>query len=583
MANTLKISEIRHPLYLSNFNDWQLWRDTFEGGTYYLDTYLQKFSDRETDAEFQVRKSYTPIPTFAKSALLDVRNSIFQRLMDVTRTGGSEIYQKSVAGEGGGIDRKGSNMNSFMGIDVLTELLIMGRCGIFVDNTAPTNITLAPTLADINTAAPFCYYYPIESILSYTEQEPEKPGQFKAILLKDCHTESLPNVTGIPLPSGQLIKYRLMWIDETDGFVRYRIYDKNEQPVLTQYSDETGTVKLAIREIPFHLADIGDSVLKDTASYQKALLNLGSSDVSYALKSNFPFLTIQAELRTVGAHLKVTGEDATPGGQFAGDREEKMGSGVGRYYDRETDRPEFIAPPTEPLEASMKLQERLEDNIRRLINLAIENKIGSRTESAESKKMSSQGLEAGLSFIGLVLQEAEQQIAKFFAAYENSENPQPATVGYPTRYILKTDEERLKDAEAADKLAQTIPSLTAKKASKKTLAIALFGGSESVDTLVQIEREIDASPVADARPEAIIAHHGANMVSDATASEALGYAEGEAEQAAEDAAERTKAIVEAQASVKEATGMAAPGARSKSLKSVDPVKTSGAREKAESK
>ena len=207
----------------------------------------------------------------------------------------------------------------------------------------------------------------------------------------------------------------------------------------------------------------------------------------------------------------------------------------------------------------------------------------SRTESAESKKMSSQGLEAGLSFIGLVLQEAEQQIAKYFAAYENSENPQPATVGYPTRYILKTDEERLKDAEAADKLAQTIPSLTAKKASKKTLAIALFGGSESVDTLVQIEREIDASPVADARPEAIIAHHGANMVSDATASEALGYAEGEAEQAAEDAAERTKAIVEAQASVKEATGMAAPGARSKSLKSVDPVKTSGAREKAESK
>ena len=577
MANALKISEIRHPLYMSNFNDWQLWRDTFEGGTYYLDTYLQKFSDRETTDEFNIRKSYTPIPTFAKSALLDVRNSIFQRLSDVMRSGGSEAYKKSVAGEGGGVDRKGSNMNSFMGIDVLTELLIMGRCGIFVDNTAPTNITMAPTLADINTANPYCYYYPIESILSYTEQEPEQPGQFKAILLQDCYTESAPNITGIELPSGQKKRFRLLWIGG-DGYVYYRLYDHNEQPILTEYSDLTGAVRLNIREIPFHIADIGDSILKDTASYQKALLNLGSGDVNYAIKSNTPFLTIQAELRTVGAHLKVTGEDATPGGQFAADREERIGAGVGRYYDRETDRPEFIAPPTEPLKASMALQERLEDNIRRLINLAIENKIGSRTESAESKKMSSQGLEAGLSYIGLVLQETEQQIAKFFAAYENSQNPDSATISYPSRYILKTDEERLKDAEAADKLAQTIPSLTAKKTSKKNLALALFTG-ESVETLITIEREIETSPVADARPEAIVAHHGAGMVSDETASVALGYEEGEAAKAADDAAERTKAIVEAQASVKEATGMEKPGARSNSLKSIDPVKTSAKSEK----
>ncbi len=577
MANALKISEIRHPLYMSNFNDWQLWRDTFEGGTYYLDTYLQKFSDRETTAEFNIRKSYTPIPTFAKSALIDVRNSIFQRLTDVIRVGGSDSYKKSVAGENGGVDRKGSSMNSFMGIDVLTELLIMGRCGIFVDNTAPTSVTFQQTLADANSASPYCYYYPIESILSYTEQPPEEPGQFKAILLQDCFTESAPNITGIDLPSGQKKRYRLLWIGE-DGYVYYRLYDNNEQPIFQLLSDETGAVRLNIREIPFHVADIGDSVLKDTASYQKALLNLGSGDVNYAIKSNTPFLTIQAELRTVGAHLKVTGEDATPGGQFAADREERIGAGVGRYYDRETDRPEFIAPPTEPLKASMALQERLEDNIRRLINLAIENKIGSRTESAESKKMSSQGLEAGLSYIGLVLQETEQQVAKFFAAYENSVSPDSATVSYPSRYILKTDEERLKDAEAADKLAQTIPSRTARKCSKKNLALALFS-SESVETLIEIEREIETSPVADARPEAIVAHHGANMVSDATASEALGYEPGEAEQASKDAAERTKAIVEAQASVKDATGMEKPGARSSSLKSIDPVKTSAQSEK----
>lgn len=581
MSSLLKISEIRYPRYLLNFNDWQLWRDTFEGGQHYLDTYLQKFSDRETTPEFEIRKSYTPITTFAASALLDVRNSIFQRLADVTRVGGSDAYQKAVAGENGGVDRKGSSMNSFMGIEVLTELLIMGQCGVFVDNvgvSTEASITLQQTLAD-EPSSPYCYYYPLESILSYTEQGPEEPGQFKAVLLKDCFTESLPNITGIELPTGQSTRYRLLWLGN-DDYVYYRMYDKNEQPILTEFSDITGAVRLNLKEIPFHIADIGASVLKDTASYQKALLNLGSGDVNYAIKSNAPFLTIQQELRTVGAHLKQSGDDATPGGQFAENNEERIGNGVGRYYDRELDRPEFIAPPTAPLEASMKLQERLEDNIRRLINLAIENKIGSRTESAESKKMSSQGLEAGLSYIGLVLQETEQQIAKFFAAYENVKSPNMATVSYPGRYILKTDEERLKDAEAADKLAQTIPSDTAKKTSKKNLSIALFAGSESVETMIEIEREIDASPVADSRPESIAADLGAGLVTAATASEARGYADGEADAARKEQEDKAKSLIQAQASVKASTGLTNPAARSKSLKPLDANRNSAKSEKA---
>jgi len=574
---TLKISEIRHPVHLANFNDWQLWRDTFEGGEYYLETYLRKFSDRETESEFRARKDCTPISTFAKSALLDVRNSIFQRLADVSRTGGTESYRKIVAGENGGIDRRGKSMNSFVGIDVLTELLIMGRCGVFVDNTSPHSITYQRTLADKNTASPFCYYYPVESILSYTEQEPEQAGQFKAILVKDCHIEEKPNITGIPLPTGYYTRYRLMWIGE-DGYVYYRLYDSGENPILSEDSDMTGAVRLDIREIPFHIADIGDSLLKDTASFQKALLNLGSGDVNYALKSNTPFLTIQQELRTVGAHLKVTGEDATPGGQFSADKEERVGAGVGRYYDLETDRPDFIAPPTAPLEASMKLQERLEDNIRRLINLAVENKVGSRTESAESKKMSSQGLEAGLSFIGLVLQETEVKIAKYIAAYENPDRPDIATISYPTRYILKTEEERLDEAEKADKLAQTIPSETAKKCAKKRLAITLFHGRESTDTMRDIEREIDISPVSDARPETLLADQKAGLVSDESASEARGYEENEVEQANKDQAARAARTVQAQASVKAVGGI--PNAAARGVPALDPNPNSGVAEKA---
>lgn len=573
--NILQISAIRHPFHLSRLRDWELFRDTFEGGEYYLDRYLRKFSERETDAEYKARKDMTPIPTFAKSAILDIRNSIFQRLVDVVRTDGSDSYRRSVAGEGSGIDRRGSSMNKFIGIDVLTELLVMGRVGVFVDNTAPQSRTLVPTMADRNTASPYCYYYPVESILSYTEQEPNEPGTFKAVLLRDVYIEERSNVTGISLPTGTYNRYRLLWLGE-DGFVRYRIYDHDERPVFGPGSDETGAVRLNIREIPFHVADIGDSLLKDAASYQRALLNLGSGDVNYALKSNVPFLTIQQELRTGGAHLKRTSDDATPGGQQADDNEEQVGAGTGRYYDLGTDRPDFIAPPTAPLEASMKLQERLEDNIRRLVNLAVENKVGSRTESAESKKLSAQGLEAGLSFIGLVLQQTEQQVAKYIAAYENPNRPNVATISYPNRYILKTDKERLEDAKNTDSLLQSVPSATAQKISKKLLATTLLHHLESTETLQKIENEIERAACPTADPTILLGDRNAGLVSDEAASLARGYAAGQVEKARQDHAERVARTLRAQTSIQ--NDSIPPNAASRGAPDLDDDLDSGSKE-----
>ena len=37
----------------------------------------------------------TPIPTYARVAINDVRNAIFQRLKDTTRRGGSLAYQQA--------------------------------------------------------------------------------------------------------------------------------------------------------------------------------------------------------------------------------------------------------------------------------------------------------------------------------------------------------------------------------------------------------------------------------------------------------------------------------------------------------
>src|SRR6056297_1572824 len=158
-----EIINIRHPHYVRDSLDWELWRDTFEGGEYYRDHYLVKFSNRETETEFIERRELTPIPSFAKSAILDVRNNIYQRLVGVTRIGGPNSYQQAVAGTNGGVDGEGSTMDAFVGKDLLTELLVMGKVGVYVDAAPPTG----PTLAD-QSFPPYLTHYRVEDILSYS-------------------------------------------------------------------------------------------------------------------------------------------------------------------------------------------------------------------------------------------------------------------------------------------------------------------------------------------------------------------------------------------------------------------------------
>lgn len=563
------LSSIRHPDYQWDSLEWELYRDTFRGGEDYLDRYLCKWSERETQADYLVRKSITPIPTFAKAALLDIRNSIYQRLSDIDRSGGSDAYKLAVNGERGGVDRKGSSMNSFVGIEVLTELLVMGRVGVFVDAPA-----VVPTTMATATASPYLYVYPIEDIISWTYESPENPGQFKAVLLRDwsvCMNSSL----GVDLPSGRETRFRLVWKDDVTGKVHYKLMDEQQNVIPLPNSGPDGSVMMDIEEVPFLMPTIGDSLLKDVASYQKALLNLISSDVSWTIKSNIPFLTIQTDGRAAASHLKHPGDDGTPGSQPSSGATESVG-GKGRYYGMNEERPGFIAPPTEPLRASMDLQEKLEDNIRSLINLAVSNKIGSRTESAEAKKISSQGLEAGLSYIGLVLQQAEQQISNFWANYENYVSPKPAKIAYPNRYTLKSDDERIKEAKELLELADRLPSLTARKTLACRALRALLGGHESSQEIETCVREVKAAKYVNGNPDSVIAAQMAGLVGDETASMALGYAKGESEKAKADHAERAARVVIAQ---KQASG-GEQNSASRGVPELDANRNSGVEEQA---
>jgi len=579
------LTAIRHPDYLEDEMFWEDWRECYDGGPSYVRRNLKKFSNRETTQDFLDRKFYTPIPAYAKSAVNDIRNSIFQRLRDVSRRGGSTNYMKAAMGEAGGVDNKGGSMQSFLGIDVLTELLVMGRAGVYVDMPQLSGFK---TMADDGNVRPYTYMYRVEDILSWAVAKPEEPGDFTAVLLRDRGIDYNQGFGhGAYLPSGGFVRYRFIWIDPGTGKVNMKLMDEKDkvrnlmgEPI---EDNENAIIRLELDRIPFTTLDIGGSLLKDVYKHQVALLNLGSSDVSYALKANFPFYTEQKDMRAVGAHLKKhVDDDGTSNTSDNSEVGEQARNGIshGRTYDLKAERPGFIHPSPEPLFASIRLQEKLEDDIRKLVNLAVQNKTGQRAISAEAMKLSDQGLEAGLSYIGLVLENAERQIAMHWAAYESKDpyKRQVATIKYPDRYSLKNDDDRVREAKELSALMYTVPGKEVKKELAKNIVTALLAGKVSTATIDKIYAQIDAADYATSDPEIIIRAHEAGLVGGKVASEAIGFDSGQFAQAQEDHITRAMAIAEVQMMGQPLAGGAGLAARG--VPDLDPNLNSGKEERA---
>lgn len=550
-----RLVDSRHPSYLSGFLDWEKWRLTFEGGDAFRDKYLEKFSTREDPNDFLTRKRLTPIPAFAKSAINKIRNSIFQRLRDISRSGGSEKYRQAISGKNGGVDRHGSSMNAFLGTKVLSDLLVTGRVGIYVDSP----VIAGDTLAASSRAMPYLYSYAIEDILSWSCPKPDAPSEFHSVLLQDTCLD-FDHRTRLPTQTFQ--RYRMLWIDENTGLVNLQFYDMHGNEINREGMPSEGPYELSLTRIPFVMLDLGDSLIKDVCQHQIALLNLASRDTWYALQANFAFLVEQRDLRAAGGHLKQTANadgTATTGGQAASDRDINIGVSHGRAYDKNVNPPAFISPPDEPLRASMDLQDRYEAQIYKLVNLAVET-LASRA-SAESKSMDNQGLEAGLSFIGLVLENGESKIADHWAAYEDrtESRRQMPTIKYPDRYSLKTDGDRIDEATKLSKLIFTVPGRKAKREIAVQIVETLLGGRIDVSRIEEIVKDIMSAKYLTSNPETIIAAVEAGLCGEQTGSTALGFEDEEYLTARKDHAARVERIKEAQASGKDNGDPAARG------------------------
>ncbi len=540
LENSLIMS--RHPYYIDQFNNWIKWRRTYDSGDLFIHHYLKQFSRRETDQDFKMRREISYCPAFARAAINDVKNSIYQRFVDITREGGSRTYQDAVEGRNGGIDKASNSMSSFLGRRVLPELLPMARVGIFVD--MPSNI--GETIADKGNAHPYIYLYRTEQILSWT-YDLEQPDRLLSILLED-YNYLRDEKSG--LTTGLVCNYRHLWLNE-DGLVEMTYYDEKG----IQAFDN---IVLNLTEIPVVILEISESLLKETANYQIALLNLESSDLFYALRSNFPFYTEQFNPKSESLYTKQPGDSveivhtdrlthreentnqSITKRSFEGQSQEiVVGTSAGRRYPLGTERPGFINPSAEPLKISMEKAEQIKRDIRHLVNLSIQN-LEPRRASADSKIADDRSLENGLSYIGEELQYAERKIAEFWKMYENTGTV--ATVNYPRNYSLVSEPERREEAKNLKELVPKIASRTFQKEAVKRIIYLTVGNYVSYNTLDKINKEIDSAEVIVSDPDIVETDIKSGLVSAAFASKLRGYPDGEVEVAAKEHAEKLARI-----------------------------------------
>ena len=553
----MRISLIRHPDYTDNETDYLKWRLTAKGGRGFIAQYLTRFSNREDSDSFKERTAMSYCPAFAKAGINKLKNTFYSRMSEIFRIDGPQNYQDAVAGKDGGVDLYGCSMNSFMGQTILFELMTMKRVGIFIDKPNLDGNLLAANAKK----RPYLYYYCTEDILTWDYIYESGEYTYTNLLLRDTEYEIDPK-TG--LVTGTYEKYRHIWLSKDDGKVHIQMYlpntqaKPNEEPVDTPLGPE---VILDLKRIPFVLLELQESLLADVADYQIGMLNIASADMNYCFKANFPFYTEQynpaAEsiyTRGIGrppiSNIDPTTNKAPEEGtrapaQRSNDADEiKVGAMRGRRYPTNTDRPDFIAPPTEPLLASIKKQEQMKQEIFELIDIAASNAQPTHA-SAESKQLDDRGLESGLSYIGLELEYGEREIAKIWGMYENAD---PATVNYPTKYTLKSDGQKVAESKTLGEIKSAAPSRTFSKEVSKLIANTMLGDKCKPETLQIIYKEIDAANFVTSDPDTIKMAQEGGMVSAVTGSNALGFnGEKEVPIAQEEHQKRVAAIAMSQA------------------------------------
>lgn len=534
-AKSDMIIDQRHPKYAGD--RWQKYRLAYEGGEEFIEAFMYRYSKREGDKAFKERKKISYNPGHAKSAINIIRNSLAVKLPEVVREGDQRYLDACESN----VDSFRASMSTFMAVDVIPMLLVHEKRFVMLD--APPKAPGA-TLGE-DRGMPYMWCLSAEDVLSWHYNE---EGQIDSILVREWADE-VSEESG--LITGSCERFRLM--RKLEEGMEYRVGKETFKgpSVLIRTFDTEGKESppevMDWDRVPVAEFTLVDSLMTDIADMQITLLNLASSDISFLWKGNFPIFvkevdrlksllkpraakrTEQADQERVDYDADVLG-DSSPSNVEAG-----VNSGIG--YEKGQAIPSFIAPPTGNLQASMDKQTEIARLIRVMVDLALTSlSVSAVEQSGKSKEADRVGEEAGLAYIGSVLEAGEREVAAIYHMLLGVPDVE-VTVRYPKGFSVKTPEQRQLEAKSLMEMRSAVRSEIYNKSISKRIADLMMKGFDDSAELESAKKEIDETLYFDdnkERAEIIGKDVAAGLLSAPTGTILRGYPEDEADKAAAD-------------------------------------------------
>lgn len=491
-------------------NNWFKWRLCLEGGRRFRDRYLHMFSNREAQQDFENRKAITPTEPHAKHAIYELRDMIAQHLHEVLRTGstGYMAFTKNA-------DCQGNSLNAILSKTLIVELMAMGRMCVIVDRDDSAITTKADELANM----PYICCIPIENVQS---RKYDRNGR----LIKLLVTRSVMTYDAVFQLETGIEERQYLYEVNPGGWI-----DVTINPTIDlQPNQNTKKFKLDLDEIPFVEAVLSDSLMRDIAEYQIALLNIVSCDTYFACTANFPFYVEQRKGGGIPVVDPTTGKEAEI-------EDTTAGPSYGRYYGQE--KPGFINPSPEPLKVSMELRSDLRVQIRQILQLTL-NRVKPTRASGESKSADMSEKETGISAIAIELECFETKLQDVINDFLGDDDQ--GTVEYPDAYKSPSIDDLDTEVKLLIDTAKTTTNKDLRKQCLIRVGELLFGiGSDVVEKLKASTEEVPFIEPAD-----IATYKEAGIIDNITSTVLAGFTEEVANKAQADHVERLKAIAIAQ-------------------------------------
>jgi len=518
----MKLIDVRSPAYVADSSQWATWREALNAGPSYIRNQLQKLPEEDYPTYLE-REKLTPHPAYIKACLREILTGIFTQMGSVIRRNGPKTFQTALTGN---IDGAGTSLNYFLVMDVLRELLTMKRVAICVDRAV---LPPEPTVADAIVNPPYLYIIEAENILAW--HTPAGASIPTEVLIKDINPKYF---AGTSLRIGGEVQYRYLRKMPGSG-------------VAVTYYDEKGNEQfqavLDLQEVPIIILETDDSIIQDVIGHQAAILNLMSSTIAYAIGANMSVYTEQSDMATLMASLRAPvleeGDEPTEAASKL-----KIGKNYGRRYSQNSDRPDFISPDTENIPKMLELYDKIRDDIRRLMLLALQNVSVRGLMSVTALTQSQASTNHGLAVLAVLLEKAERGVAQIWADFEKESDDY--IVKYPNDFQMMSVQERLEHIEKLSKMQEVVPSATYRRIIANQITSLVLNQQLSADLRKQIEQEIQDAPSLVVRPADVPKLTEEGVLPREYASKLLNLPADTAEKANKEHAERLARIAQAQ-------------------------------------